>query len=880
MAQPRKQYERFKHGSVWLRADFHLHTKADKEFKYENDENVFVGQYVARLKDQDIAVGVITNHNKFDKEEFLALSKKARKEEIFLLPGVELSVNDGANGVHVLVVFSHQWLENGNDYINSAINTMFPGKSKAEYEQENGRSDKNILQVVEELDKVGRDYCLIFAHVEQRSGLWEEMKGGKISDFATKRYASIRDRTLGFQKVRTNDDRKKVKDWLDSWYPAEVEGSDAKSIEEIGAKSGQTWLKLGDFTFEALKYALADFSHRLSPQKPESKKRSWVKSIRFEGGVLDRQKVNFSSELNSLIGIRGSGKSSVLEAVRYALDIAFADKTVDKKYKENLLIHTLGSGGKVIVEAIDKHGQEYTITRRLNDQPEVFVDDQLQPGVAIRETVIHKPIYFGQKDLSSTGEGFEKDLVEKLMGEKLRETREKISTQKELVIGLVLRLSKLGDIAVKVLETREKKQDAEFRLKVFKENGIDNKLQQQTDFDVDQRRVDKAFSDARNFESHLAELLDQFDDELKNNLSYQSKQNIVFFTGFFQSYQGVLNTFDDIKKQSLLLKEATQQLGVKQIEFAQLKKEQLDTFAETRRSLEAELKAQGKSLNLEEFPELRSRIEKSAQLLAAYEKEGEKSAGIKRELSSALSGLNDLWHREFQFIGEALANINNSQESLNISSLYKGSKEAFLEEFKSTFKGSRVRESSLQTLVNEYSDFIQIHNDWDGAKLQIGGSTEAFAQYFENNLGQLLTWQVPNEFVIQYQGKELKNHSLGQRASALILFVLSQKDNDVIIIDQPEDDLDNQTIYKDVIKLIREIKPEVQFIFATHNANFPVLGDAELVHACSYTGEQMTLQSGSIDSPDIQQEIVDIMEGGEVAFNKRKEIYQIWKPQS
>ncbi|WP_250186107.1 AAA family ATPase [Escherichia coli] len=95
------------------------------------------------------------------------------------------------------------------------------------------------------------------------------------------------------------------------------------------------------------------------------------------------------------------------------------------------------------------------------------------------------------------------------------------------------------------------------------------------------------------------------------------------------------------------------------------------------------------------------------------------------------------------------------------------------------------------------------------------------------NLVEFVTCQVPNRFVIRYRGKELKHHSLGQRASALLLYVLSQRQNDVIIIDQPEDDLDNQTIYDDVIKLLREMKPHAQFIFATHNANFPVLGDAE-----------------------------------------------------
>ena len=180
--------------------------------------------------------------------------------------------------------------------------------------------------------------------------------------------------------------------------------------------------------------------------------------------------------------------------------------------------------------------------------------------------------------------------------------------------------------------------------------------------------------------------------------------------------------------------------------------------------------------------------------------------------------------------------------------------------------------------MDKYTDFASVFKNFNKVKTQIAGSAETFEKYFFDNLKELLNWQVPNKFIFKYHNKELQHHSLGQRASALILFVLSQKENDLVIIDQPEDDLDNQTIYEDVIKLVRKLKPQTQFIFATHNANFPVLGDSEQIHACRYADETMQINSGSIDSPVIQQEIVDIMEGGEDAFNKRKEIYQIWKP--
>ena len=112
----------------------------------------------------------------------------------------------------------------------------------------------------------------------------------------------------------------------------------------------------------------------------------------------------------------------------------------------------------------------------------------------------------------------------------------------------------------------------------------------------------------------------------------------------------------------------------------------------------------------------------------------------------------------------------------------------------------------------------------------------------------------------------------------MILFLLAQKDTDVLIIDQPEDDLDNQTIYEEVISEIVKLKSQMQFIFATHNANIPVLGESEKVVACDFEdGNSIELKEGSIDTPEIQKAIVSIMEGGETAFNRRREIYNIWK---
>ena len=130
---------------------------------------------------------------------------------------------------------------------------------------------------------------------------------------------------------------------------------------------------------------------------------------------------------------------------------------------------------------------------------------------------------------------------------------------------------------------------------------------------------------------------------------------------------------------------------------------------------------------------------------------------------------------------------------------------------------------------------------------------------------------------IYYHDKLLRHHSIGQRASALILFILMQSDNDIILIDQPEDDLDNKIIYDEVITAIAKKKQDIQFIFATHNANIPVLGDAERIFVVEYQDTTIDISQGNIDLKSTHKQIVDIMEGGEEAFDKRQLIYTSWK---
>lgn len=874
----------FEQGAQWARADFHLHTRADREFRFTGDDNFYNSNYVEALEKAGIRLGVITNHNKFEFDEFKALRKTAQKKGIALLPGVELSVNDGANGIHTLVVFSDDWLADGHDHINPFLGVAFEGKIPAQYEQENGRSSLSLLDTIKKLESYHRDFFLVFAHVEAPCGLWAVLDGGRLSELGQNEF--FRRRTLGFQKVRTHDGagkdkpcRTKIQGWMQDWYPAELEGCDAKCIEDIG-KGRTCYLKLGELSFEAVKFALSDPVARVASEPPKHQA-SHIRSIHFDGGILDGQTLHFSPELNTLIGIRGSGKSSILEAVRYALDIPRGEKAQDTKYKDELIRHTLGSGGKVTLTACDVYGQEFTISRIFREAPNVYLGGKLQPGVSIRETVLRRPIYFGQKDLSSTGEGFETDLVEKLVGEKLRVLRDEIETQRQHVRDAAQRWLKLSNTAELKRDFEAQLTDANFRLKKFEDYGVADKLQKRLGFQQDAAALARMKERADNFILALGQLIAEHEDELRNATSYVSRQNLDFFTAYYAEFSNLVVKVGQLKKIEQEARAITARLHTKQSEFERARTSLQEEFAQVERQLAQELKQTGMTaIQPDDFLVQQQRKTKAEQMLEALAKQESQQSSIRDALFAEVDKLNELWLHEFNTIKAELDRVNASHTALQIEAEFKGDKEAAISFMQQLFKGSNIRETTLRAVMEDYADFGGLLRALPGALAKAGSTPEVFEKTFMQNLVELVTWQVPNSFVIRYRGKELKHHSLGQRASALLLYVLSQRQNDVIIIDQPEDDLDNQTIYDDVIKLLREMKPHAQFIFATHNANFPVLGDAEQVHACQYQDEKVAVQSGSIDARPVQDAIINIMEGGQEAFNRRKEVYNLWKPQS
>ena len=117
--------------------------------------------------------------------------------------------------------------------------------------------------------------------------------------------------------------------------------------------------------------------------------------------------------------------------------------------------------------------------------------------------------------------------------------------------------------------------------------------------------------------------------------------------------------------------------------------------------------------------------------------------------------------------------------------------------------------------------------------------------------------------------KPVEQGSPGQKTAALLAFILSYG-NEPLVLDQPEDDLDNHLIYDLIVTQLREIKQKRQVLVVTHNANIVVNGDAENVIALDVrSGQTRIVTQGGLQEPSIREEICRVMEGGKEAFDQR-----------
>ncbi|WP_239923636.1 hypothetical protein [Agaribacterium haliotis] len=172
-----------------------------------------------------------------------------------------------------------------------------------------------------------------------------------------------------------------------------------------------------------------------------------------------------------------------------------------------------------------------------------------------------------------------------------------------------------------------------------------------------------------------------------------------------------------------------------------------------------------------------------------------------------------------------------------------------------------------------------------GRKFGISGTVvSALIRLSEVKLMELEELQLPDTMAIELNVthgereavfRSIDELSTGQQCTA-VLHLLLLDNQDPLILDQPEDNLDNAFIAERIVAELRRAKLSRQFLFATHNANIPVFGDAEWIGVLSVEDNKGLIlpeQQGAIDVSNVQALAADILEGGKSAFNQRREKY-------
>ncbi|UCG19444.1 MAG: AAA family ATPase [Thiotrichales bacterium] len=678
---------------------------------------------------------------------------------------------------------------------------------------------------------------------------------------------------------------------------AAINAADVEAPEKIKEAGASCLIKMTKPCFASFKQAFLDAGSRvrLNSDKPENYA-SAIERIRFVGGYLDGVDIELSDHLNAVIGGRGTGKSTLLECIRYAF--ALEPKTQNALKQHKSVIDTNLGKERGLVEITLRsavlHGRKFTVSRKYGNQQPVVVDDRgnvspynptdLLPGI---ELYGQNEIYEMTRDelsrnqlierfLEGEHEQFDSDIAKVLA--KLKENRESIKralSQKDDVEAEVERLPKLLDQAkqYQALGIEEK-------LKIIPKLEQEKQLKERVDEDV--TRVKDAIEALKDSLPDTVFLSDGALDDLPHADLFRQQRVVLdaLKAGVQQSLvqleQFALNA--DIQlvplKQSLLEKQQTEEQNLEKA-FKDIPTSQ----GKTGRQIGAEYQALLKQI--EQIRPKQTTLQNSQMQIDELYRQRKKlllelDQHTSARATSILSSVKRLTRKLEQKVRLTLQPEGNRQEFVNFLS-------GCNLEGVGTKRLAWVLEgdfspSNLAATIRQGEAELAISFGITSAVIT------ALTRLPEVKLLELEELQLPDTMAIELNVthgereavfRPIDDLSTGQQCTA-VLHLLLLDNQDPLILDQPEDNLDNAFIAERIVAELRRAKLSRQFLFATHNANIPVFGDAEWIGVLSVEdnkGMILQEQQGAIDVPRVQELAADILEGGKSAFNQRREKY-------
>ncbi len=895
-------------GADWRRIDLHLHTPGVASFACPGGamsgepaaQRELAGAYVDRLVAAGIEIAALTDYNGIRQPWYDLIRRAAADAGVLVLPGAELSLKVG-KGLHVLAIF---YAETDPREINESLRAvdrkpgrvLFDGRKHDEIDLR-----EHLHQVLSGLrDRFG---CLLVpAHVNSDKGLLTAL-GAKAAAECIRDVGVDGLEHAGRVREQLASTGVLTGEQLDTL--ALVEFSDPRELDDIGGKSlpdgtfRGTWLKLSAVDVDALRLALHDPQTRLSTKPPPVPTHPRLLRTEVRGsGFLGNLDVDWNPDLNALVGGRGTGKSALLEALRYALDLPVYSEA---DYRRDTVRRALGSGGEIVLHVErpgETGGKEYRVRRVLGQQPEVY-DSSSGELLGVRPHEIFgpkaEPVVLLQQEIQavSRDEAFRLKLIDILIGEEVAGAAREVAA----TIGEMQRnANQLADAQRRLAaraELEERQRSIAKEINFYESQGVAAKLADHTRVAEDDARRGAATALVTNeaigaWRKELQALHVRIGDA-DNRLAPAGSAQAALL-GDARSALRMLAAAVDAAEASLCAAFAA--AGDAMAAVSSRWKEAVAPLQDELRRLEQELE-DGKLEPDRLLLLVRQREELQPQQQAVLAAEQELNR-LEAERENMLRKLGEQRLTENRLRRAIAEEVNfKLADKLHISVTYKGAKDDYQKQLGSVFRGSRVSGDVLAALAAPEAT--------DGAALGVAavagagtlaeqfGLTDAMAErvctWLTGN-GRLRELQVlaPNdsvsvELVVEGQGRPLDKLSMGQRATAILLLVFALEGR-LLILDQPEDDLDNRFVFEDIVTLLREQKgltpgaDRRQVIAATHNPNIPVLGDAELVLALAAEHDRArVIARASIDSGDVRQHLRTVLEGGEEAFRRRAEKY-------
>lgn len=921
----------------FMKADLQMQTPVDR-FHWRGPEKLgpastpeerasVAEAYIERCYAERLEVIAITEHNicpedtpSLIPELEAAIDKLSAVHgyAITLFPGFEVAVTVGA-GIHVLCLF-----EPGTTPAVMSHKLTMLGLPPAQRFKDKGAAPvslsaeltfEKLNRIIQEDDDVPG--ILILAHAQSGSGAMDSKTIGQ--EWSAELIRDPRVLCLELSAPRTHyleqEQQSLIKSVLlnaDSRYRrahpiATICSSDCKRLEMDAAEPYNhighryTWIKMSQPSVEGLRQAFLDHESRIrfGEHSPEdSYSYPQIEELAIKGAAfLTDQSLHFSPNLNVLIGGSGTGKSTMIDYLRHTLaqDGNIRGDDVRQNYRKSL--RTIGPGTSISVTA-SLAGDHLTISSTGQRRNAVESDNAALAGQDVA-TVL--PVrFFGQREIYNIADdraatvGLIDDLHRDELGSIARQAAE-IVRQYELasVASRALapaqrQLTQVKAEAARVTAQLEQVQKvaAPFAALAQAEARATFLVRLRTSALPNPPIAETAAATSQD----IAAVADPSDSRLaaiKTRTRELAQDFANRVTATEADYQAAID--------ALLNGDAAREVTA---EFHQAKQE-----AET---LRMQLAANG--VDVDAFDQYRARLAELQAEEQAINQTIDSAARAEQDRVRLQDELHELWNKELDLrrrsaerLNGAVPHTETGEPFVEVTVDAFGDDRAFDQQI-SKFRGDRRMISDddwsaitqailrgtpsgtsphLQTLA--WLDQLEAATWPDGFPREDSRLRERFCECFSPEARQQLAiTRVPDrvDIVLRRQDGSIAGNieqglSVGQKCTA-VLAILLALDTAPVVIDQPEDEIDNEFTYRELVPLLRRIKERRQVIVVTHDPNVPVNGDAELIYALEAVdgrGRPKVVgdltASGSLDQRHVRLAVEDIMEGSEEAFRRR-----------